>query len=150
MDIVKILFLKFILNMVVLWVILGGLYGVGFGYILLLNIILTGASFIIGDLYVLPNFENWGATIADFFLTLATIWLYGTYVIPQFFPVLSVAALSALIIRAGEFFMHQYGDRLILHQEVRTMDKQDDTIKDRELQTEFGEEIDPQESKDEK
>src|SRR5690625_3530993 len=134
--------------MAILWVIMGGFYGIGFGHILLLNILITGVSFILGDLYVLPKFENWGATIADFFLVLATVWLYGTYVIPQLFPVLSVAALSALLIGVGEYFIHKYVDRLLLHQEVRTVDRRN--ISTSELQTEFGEEIDPPKDEEEK
>jgi len=129
--------------MAILWVILGGFYGIGFGHIFLLNIMITGVSFILGDLYVLPKFENWGATIADFLLVLAIVWLYGNYIIPQLFPVLSVATLSALLIGVGEYFIHKYIDRLLFHQEIRTVDRRTSLSDNSELQTEFGEEIDP-------
>lgn len=134
--------------MAILWVILGGFYGIGFGHILLLNIMITGVSFILGDLYVLPKFENWGATIADFLLVLAIVWVYGNYIIPQLFPALSVAALSALLIGVGEYFIHKYIDRLLFHQEIRTVDRRASLSDNSELQTEFGEEIDPPKNED--
>jgi len=136
--------------MAVLWVILGGFYGIGFGQILLLNILITGVSFILGDLYVLPKFENWGATIADFFLVLAIVWIYGTYVAPQLFPVFSVGALSALLIGVGEYFIHKYVDQIFFHQDDRTINKGDLHQRNRDLQTEFGEEITPPEDDSEK
>ncbi|MEI3613227.1 YndM family protein [Pseudogracilibacillus sp. SO30301A] len=141
MDYVKALVIKFVMCLAVLWLVLGVFYNVSFGHILTLSIILTPVSFILGDLFILRRFENWGATIADFLMVFAIVWFYGAYFINVTFPVITAAALSALIISVGEIFFHRYVDNHILHVEDDTRDR--GRRGDRNLQTEFGEEIDP-------
>lgn len=144
MDYVKALVIKFVMCLAVLWLVLGVFYNVGFGHILTLSIILTPVTFILGDLFILRRFENWGATIADFLMVFAVVWFYGAYFINVTFPVITAAALSALIISVGEIFFHRYVDNHILHVEDDKRDRdRRANIDDRNLQTEFGEEIDP-------
>jgi|SRR5699024_3200429 len=144
MDYVKALLIKFVMCLAVLWIVLGVFYNITFGHVLTLSLIITGVSFVLGDLYLLPRFENWGATIADFFLALAIIWLYSITFIDAIFPAVTAAALSALILSVGEIFFHRYVDSQILHVQDDTVNRDDQmTVDDRNLQTEFGEEIDP-------
>ena len=144
MDYVKALVIKFVMCLAVLWLVLGVFYNVRFGHILTLSIILTPVTFILGDLFILRRFENWGATIADFLMVFAVVWFYGAYFINVTFPVITAAALSALIISVGEIFFHRYVDSHILHVEDDKRDRdRRANIDDRNLQTEFGEEIDP-------
>jgi|SRR5690625_5467 len=144
MDYVKAIVIKFVMSLAVLWFILGVFYNINFGHIFALSLIITPVSFILGDLFILPRFENWGATIADFILTFAVIWLYSVNVINAIFPVLTATALSALVISVAEIFFHQYVDRHILHVDDRTVDRTSQmNIDNRDLQTEFGEEITP-------
>lgn len=143
MDYVKALVIKFVMCLAVLWIVLGVFYNVDFGHILALSLIITPVSFILGDLFILSRFENWGATIADFILVMAVVWLYSINFINEAFPYITAAALSALIISVGEIFFHRYVDRHILHVDDRTVSRDDQRNIDRSLQTEFGEEIDP-------
>ena len=150
MDYVKALIIKFVMCLAVLWIVLGVFYNINFGHVLTLSLIITAASFVIGDLFILPRFENWGATIADFFMALAIVWLYSVNFVNDIFPVLTAAALSALILAVGEIFFHRYVDSHILHVQDETVNRENQmTIDQRNLQTEFGEEIDsPPEDED--
>src|SRR5690625_776731 len=71
------LLIKFIMSTALLSIILGGFYGISFANILTVSILLTGISFIIGDLYVLPRFENISAAVVDFGLSFIGVWLLG-------------------------------------------------------------------------
>ncbi|MBO1005869.1 YndM family protein [Pseudogracilibacillus auburnensis] len=146
MDYVKALIIKFIMCTAVIWIVLGAFYGVNFGQILMLSLIITGVSFVLGDLFILPKFENWGATIADFIIVFAIVWLYGANFINENIPLLTAAAITAAIIAIGEIFFHRYVDSRILHVDDRTDNRDNDNYIDidhSELKTEFGEEIDP-------
>ncbi|MEI3607924.1 YndM family protein [Pseudogracilibacillus sp. SE30717A] len=144
MDYVKALIIKFVMCLAVLWIILGIFYNVAFGHIFTLSLILTAISFILGDLYLLPKFENWGATISDFFLAFAIIWVYSVSFINENFSVITAAALSALVISVGEIFFHRYVDNHIFHNRLHEVNHNDQLrSKNRDLQTEFGDEIKP-------
>lgn len=142
MEYVKALIIKFILCTAVVWLVLGAYYGVRFSHVLMLGLILTVVSFVIGDLFILPRFENWGATIADFLLVFATVWLYGVNVIPGNFPVLTGAAVVAILISIGEVFFHRYMDIRVLHVDDSTINRDDPKTRPT-LNTEFGKEITP-------
>lgn len=144
MEYFKALIIKFIMCLAVLWLVLGVFYDMAFGHVLTLSLILTAVAFLLGDLFILSRFENWGATISDFILAFAAIWFYSVYIANATFPVVTAAAISALILSIGEFFFHKYVDNHILHIQYDTKDS-DDQMKmdDRNLQTEFGEEIEP-------
>lgn len=143
LDYVKALVIKFVMCLAILWIILGIFYHVGFGHILALSLLLTGISFVLGDLYLLPKFENWGATIADFFLAFAIIWIYSASFIHENFPVVTAAALSSLVISIGEVFFHRYVDSHIFHNQFNEVNHNDRLRSEQHLQTELGEEIKP-------
>jgi len=146
MDYVKAIIIKFVMSLAVLWVILGLIYNVAFGHVLTLSLIITALGFILGDLIILRWFENWGATIADFLLVFAAVWVYSINFIFENFPVLWAAALSALIISVGEVFFHKYIDRHIIHVDERVDEANRADVGN--LQTEFGEENPTPEDKD--
>src|SRR5690625_2607381 len=144
LDYVKALIIKFVMCLAVLWIVLGVFYNVNFGHVLTLSLIITPVAFILGDLLILRRFENWGATIADFFLVLAVVWLYTVNFSNEVFPFLTAAALSAILITIGEIFFHRYVDSHILHVQDDSVDRDRQmNIDNRNLQTEFGEEINP-------
>jgi len=144
LDYVKALIIKFVMCLAVLWIVMGVFYGVRFGHIFTLSLIITPVAFILGDLYILRRFENWGATIADFFLVLAAVWFYSVNFTNIVFPFLTAAAISAVLISVGEIFFHRYVDSHILHVDDDTIDRERQmNIDNRNLQTEFGEEIEP-------
>lgn len=92
----------------VLWIVLGAFFNVSFGDILITSILLTGAAFLIGDLFILPKFGNPVATIADFGLALLGVWLLGALLFDPAISLGAAALLSAIVIAIGEFFFHMY------------------------------------------
>src|SRR5699024_1964767 len=100
---------------------------------------ITGIGFILGDLIILPAFENWGATLADFFLIVITIRVYSSILLVEPFVTLSIIGLAALIISAGEVYFHIYMDRKFLNV-VESVDSTE-RVNMSELQTEFGDEF---------
>lgn len=136
---IKALIIKFVMCFAVLWIILGGFHNVNLGHIFMMSLIITIVSFILGDLYLLPKFENWGATMADFFLALAVIWFYCTNFVDVNFSVLTAAAITSLVLAVGEWFYHQYIDKRLFTED----DKRSKKLETERLQTEFGEEMEP-------
>lgn len=131
----------------VLWVILGMFYGVEFDDILTTSIILTGFSLVIGDFLILPRFENMSATIADFFLSFLVILAMGSLLFEGPMPLLTASLISALVLAIGELVFHQYMNNRVLDHEQPTEENRS-KLDRRYLQTEFGEEMDPDDKND--
>ena len=108
----KNLAIKFISILAVLFVILGIFYDMSFGNVLSISVVLTLASYLIGDLLILRRTNNTMATISDFALAFLVIWLMGenlTYGDSLVMPALIAAAGIALF----ETFFHKYVARQI-------------------------------------
>ena len=108
----KNLAIKFISILAVLFVILGIFYDMSFGNVLSISVVLTLASYLIGDLLILRRTNNTMATISDFALAFLVIWLMGenlTYGDSLIMPALIAAAGIALF----ETFFHKYVARQI-------------------------------------
>lgn len=136
------LLIKFIMITAALWIVLGFGFSVSFGNILVTSMALTIVSFLIGDLFLLPQYENTVATMADFGLAFAGVWAIGYFLYEQPISLRFAALLSALLISVGEIFFHRY----IAHQglvkaSVPKVDREDDMLRKGDLQTEFGSEI---------
>lgn len=132
------LLIKFVVITAVLWIVLGGFFGVAFTDILWTGTLLTVVSFI-GDLLLLPRISNIVATIADLGLAWFAIWLIGTFLFPQLNLLGTAAFLSAIGIAIGEFFIH----RFIINQIINEPDtERNHPFSAGNLQTEFSSEID--------
>ena len=141
MEHVRALIIKFIMCTAILLIVLGGFYGVSFADILTIGVILTALAYVVGDLYFLPRFENWGASIADFGLAFIGIWFLGSYLIEVNIPLTTAAVISALLITVGEYFFHKYMASNVLDGKTFVTDEEK-TIADSKLQTEFSSEMD--------
>ncbi len=140
----KALIIKFIMVTAILWVILGLFYGVDFGEIITISVILTPIAYVVGDLLILRYFNNMIATIADFGLSFLTIWFIGLAVINEPISIVGASLISALAIGVGEWFYHYYVNNQVFKGE--DVDK-NTTLSDQNFATEFAEETDIQ-SKD--
>ena len=108
----KNLAIKFISILAVLFIILGIFYDMSFGNVLSISVVLTLASYLIGDLLILRRTNNTMATISDFAIAFLVIWLMGenlTYGDSLIMPALIAAAGIALF----ETFFHKYVARQI-------------------------------------
>ncbi|WP_079509193.1 YndM family protein [Mesobacillus jeotgali] len=99
--------IKFIASLAVLYIILGGMYDMSFTNVFLISLVLGIASYVIGDLFLLPKTNNTIATLADFGLAFMIIWIVGeslTYGESLLLPSL----ISAAGIAVFEYFFHKY------------------------------------------
>ena len=101
------LLIKFLMTTAVLWIVLGLFFGVTFGDIVATSIILTIVASL-GDLFVLPRIGNTAASIADFVLAWAVIWLVGSNIYEAGIAIGTAAFVSAIAITAFEVFFHRY------------------------------------------
>jgi hypothetical protein len=108
--------IKFVVSLVLLYVILGLMYDMSFTNVFLISLVLGLASYVIGDLFLLPKTNNTIATMADFGLAFMIIWLLGeslTYGESLLLPSLIAAAGVALF----EYFFHKYMAGRVLDEE---------------------------------
>ncbi|HEE9034592.1 MULTISPECIES: YndM family protein [Bacillus] len=110
------LLIKYTAVTAVLLVILGIFQGISIPRVLLISLFLTGAAYLIGDLFILPKYGNMIATMADFGLS-----FFGTWLLTSLFTNLDATRniglssfIAALIIGGTEVFFHIYMKRLVL------------------------------------
>jgi hypothetical protein len=107
--------IKFIASLAILYIILGAMYDMSFTNVFLISLVLGIASYIIGDLFLLPKTNNTIATIADFGLAFMIIWIVGeslTYGDSLLIPSL----ISAAGIAVFEYFFHKYVSSSVLEE----------------------------------
>jgi len=133
----KNLAIKFISILAVLFIILGIFYDMSFGNVLWISVVLTLASYLIGDLLILRRTNNTMATISDFAIAFLVIWLMGenlTYGDSLIMPALIAAAGIALV----ETFFHKYVAR-----QIQEADEQQNGSRNLRYQTEASSELTP-------
>ncbi|MFZ3577267.1 YndM family protein [Virgibacillus sp. DJP39] len=145
MEHLKAIIIKFVVVTAVLFVVLSLLFGVDFGEVLLISIVLTGASYLIGDLFVLPKTSNTVATLSDLGLAFFVIWIVGGGVIEEEISLVMASIISAIGIAAGEMFFHMYMEKDVLEQEHQ---RESNRMPRQEFSTEFAEEDSPEIKKD--
>lgn len=106
------LIVKYVMTAVILEIALLLLSDAGFGSILLISLIVTAISYIIGDMIILPATNNIIATIADMGLAAVTIYLCNFIWNNRIIPFLS-ALVSGVVLGVGEYFFHKIIDRSI-------------------------------------
>ncbi|MBB6453545.1 hypothetical protein HNQ94_001994 [Salirhabdus euzebyi] len=113
MEHIKALAIKLVSCFVLLWLVLGGIYGLDFGDIVTISLVLGIAAYILGDLIILPLTNNTIATISDFGLALAVIWMMSSNLTPldNLFTASLIAAIGVGIF---EFIFHKYMARTVL------------------------------------
>ncbi|WP_062108047.1 YndM family protein [Bacillus niameyensis] len=107
MDHVKAMTIKFVSSLVLLYVILGMFYGMSFGNVFLITLILGVASYIMGDLLLLPRTNNSIASMADFGLSFIVIWFLSA-ALTDGFPLLTMSLIAAIGTTIFEWFFHKY------------------------------------------
>ncbi|MCH4569848.1 YndM family protein [Bacillus sp. ES1-5] len=118
------LLIKYTAITAVLLTLLGIFQGISIPRVLLISLFLTGAAYLIGDLFILPKYGNMIATIADFGLSFFGIWLL-TSLFTDLDATRNIGLssfIAALIIGGTEIFFHIYMKRLVL--------RNDDNLRD--------------------
>jgi len=136
----KALAIKFFMVLAVLFLMLIIFENATFLDILLISLLVTGVTYIIGDLWLLPRIGIVPAALADFGLSFAGIWLLSLLFIEQAYPAGVISGFAAFFIAVAEGFFHRY----MLEHVVEARNNEDDPtyISKERLQTEFAEEHD--------
>lgn len=133
------LLIKFVMITTVLFFVLS-IYGASIAEILLTSVLLTGVSFI-GDVYVLPKVGNVVASIADFGLAFAMIWVIGLLLFDSPNQLAVASFIAAIVIMFAEMAFHKYMNELVFsRREMKTFDNE--VGRAFKMQTEFGSEPD--------
>jgi len=140
MESIKGLMIKFVIIMASLLLVLGA-YGVSIGNILLISILITGVAFV-GDLLILPSIGNVRMAAIDFVLTFVVIWIMGALFFDQAIPLVTVSAISAIIIAFAEYPFHLYMLEQVIHVKHAKSHTTLDHLGRQDMLTEFGSEID--------
>ncbi|CAM3823315.1 YndM family protein [Aeromicrobium ponti] len=102
----KALAIKFIASLVLLFVILGLIYGMSFGNVFIITALLGIVSYILGDMLILPRSSNTVATVADFGLAFVLIWFLSS--ILTYGDNLFMSLVAAAGVALFEYFFHGY------------------------------------------
>ncbi|SFQ40231.1 DUF2512 family protein [Salibacterium halotolerans] len=102
----KALLIKGITTLIVLFLILGIMYGVSFLPVLLLTIIVGAVSYP-GDIFILPKIQNVPAVLADFVLAFILLWGAGAVLSGVDVPAAG-AAIAAAVLAFCEYYFHMY------------------------------------------
>ncbi|MHA6252647.1 YndM family protein [Oceanobacillus sp. CAU 1775] len=113
---VKALLIKFVGSFFLLYIILGLIYGMEFGEVLLLSAVLGVAAYLIGDMIILPKTNNFVATLADFVLAGIIIYVFvgGLTTIDNVFTVTLLATIGVALF---EVIFHRYLQNFVLPNE---------------------------------
>ncbi|MCY8957760.1 YndM family protein [Bacillus cereus] len=113
------LLIKYTAITAVLLIILGIFQDISIPRVLLISLFLTGAAYLIGDLFILPKYGNMIATIADFGLSFFGIW-FLTYLLTNSDFTRNIgfsSFVAALIIGGIEVFFHIYMKKVVLNED---------------------------------
>src|SRR5699024_5094533 len=132
--------IKFVMILAILQIVFSG-YNASQGAILAMSVILSTSY--IGDLFILPRMSNWLATIADFGIMFFGIWGLGFLLIPHHSPMVIPAYTAATLIAMGEILFHIQMRQHVIGGKVHRAQITRGT-----LQTEFSEELDPDQTHD--
>ncbi|GAE92867.1 integral membrane protein [Gracilibacillus boraciitolerans JCM 21714] len=143
---VKALLIKFVVTLVLLYIILGVMYEMTFGEVFLLSVILGVISYLIGgDMLILPKTNNTVATIADFGIAWIIIYWFadGMTRIDNLF---AASLIGAIAVGVCEIFFHRYLSNNILPDDEQH--DQNSATRNLKYQTEISEELETNEYED--
>ncbi|SDI53647.1 YndM family protein [Natribacillus halophilus] len=142
--------IKFIMMLGIIWIVLGGFFGVEFANVLAISVVLTVISFL-GDVFILPGIKDVTAAIADFFIAWAGVWLLGAWFIEAPMALGFASFFTAIVLTAAEIFYHMYMRRQFFNQpsadeenqstSAPPEDEEQQERSTRDLQTEYGEDM---------
>lgn len=89
--------------------------------ILSFSFFVTLASYLLGELVILPQLGKRAAAISDFLLVYLSVWIFGTILLDSYLQIAWGSIISATIITAAEVFVHLFlQDRVNADQSIET------------------------------
>ena len=101
------LLIKFIMTLVFTYIAFSLVDNNSFGWVLGLSLAATVINYLIGDLYILPKYGNFTASVADGGIAAITAYLAGIMTVGNNVAFGSIVTF-AILIAIGEYFFHRY------------------------------------------
>ncbi|WP_027409772.1 YndM family protein [Anoxybacteroides tepidamans] len=114
-------------------------------FILIITLATAVASYVLGDIFVLPRTGNWIASIADLFLSFGLIWFFSYLLIQPTANMAYASFYAALAVAAGEPFFHLFMENRIFDGRMR---QTRNWLDDGRWATEFAEEYEDDDHKE--
>jgi len=133
----KILGIKFIVITVTVLSLFGIFNHAYFGNLLLIGLMTTLISYVVGDMLILRKFGNVAASVSDFILAFFSYWVLASFFIGQSEAIMVTSLAAAFFTACVEPFLHGY----ILN-EFDNFKGERDYEAFGQLQTEFSKELD--------
>lgn len=105
--------LKFIGSLVLLYIILGMMFGMSLINVLLITALLCIISYILGDMLILPRTGNTIAAAADFGLAFVLIWFLSS-ILTGGKNLLAMSLIAAISAALFEYFFHKYLAKIMI------------------------------------
>lgn len=104
----KALGIKFVFTSVILLVLFLVYVNTNMWEVLLISLLVTAISYLLGDLFILPKFGHVIAAISDFILGFASIWLLGAIFLSNVDGLILTSAVAALVLTFCEVLFHSH------------------------------------------
>ncbi|WP_421385162.1 YndM family protein [Bacillus salacetis] len=104
----NVLLMKFVASLIVFWISLDLFFEAAFVDILSFSLLITVASYFVGDQILLPRIGKMNAVVTDFFLTYLIVWIFGGILFESYLQVAWGSIISALLIAGSEVLVHSY------------------------------------------
>ncbi|MBA4543340.1 MULTISPECIES: DUF2512 family protein [Thermoactinomyces] len=111
------LIIKFLLTSMILYAILGFIYGIDSSTVLLTSVILTLIGYF-GDLFLLPRMGNVFTTVSDLILSFIVVWALGTWLFDRdigtqdyqtnLVPLFQISLVIAIVYTVVDWFYHRW------------------------------------------
>lgn len=148
MSHVKAIGIKFIYISIIIFSLFGIFNNVSIGKLFIMSALMTGISYVVGDLMIYPRIGNVISTILDFGLAFISILILGGLMIVNNMQVTFAALAAAFFIMCIEPLFHAYMTEKVFHPNKDVVTDPNDRIRITQLRpqhiTEFSEEINDQ------
>ncbi|MEI4828452.1 YndM family protein [Bacillus sp. FJAT-53711] len=108
MNHITILLLKFVSCMIAFAIGLDFFFDATIVDIFSFSLFITIASYMLGDLIVLPRAGNTAAIMVDFLFTYMSVWIFGSVLLDNYMQIAWGSILSAIVVTVAEVFIHRY------------------------------------------
>ncbi|MCM3441569.1 YndM family protein [Metabacillus halosaccharovorans] len=100
------LFIKFITCLIAFGIGLDLFFDANFVDILSFSLFVTFASYVVGELVILPQLGRRAAAVADFLLSYLSVWIFGSILFENYLQIAWGSIISAIIITGAEIVIH--------------------------------------------
>ncbi|WP_110111801.1 YndM family protein [Bacillus sp. CGMCC 1.16541] len=104
---VKPFLIKFLFSLLILYIVLGSIFGIGFPSVFIMATIISAVSYVIGDDVLLPKTTSFKASLADLAITFFLIWFF-TSNFSLTYNAFTAALMSATGLAIADYFFHRY------------------------------------------